>query len=121
VFDLDTNEKKVDLADDDVFQVIPARRSEAGHQLHKTFGRPNKPTGDALCFIILKLDMQTIFYPDLHLDRHIRIWWHPVRMDPDFAFFDDIAHPTGDGDAEKVPATARQGRRRGQCSRVKTT
>lgn len=66
-------------------------------------GKKGRRRRDVLCFIILKLDMQTILNPDLHLYRHIRIGRHPITMNPNLPLLDDIAHPTGNRHAQKVP------------------
>lgn len=103
MFDLDSNEEEVYLADDDVFQVV----SRADQVSTGCSGREREERHDVLCFIILKLDMQTILDPNLHLDRHIRIRRHPIAVYPDFTFLYDVAHPACDGYPEKVSDAVR--------------
>jgi hypothetical protein len=99
VFDLDADEEEVYFADDDVFEVVSGvvGRQELGEK------EKEKGKGNLLCFIILKLDMQTILNPDLHLYRHIRIRRHPITMNPNLPLLDDIAHPARNRHAKKVP------------------
>lgn len=47
--------------------------------------------------------MQAILNPNLHLDRRVDVWWHPVRVDPELALFDNLAHPPRERYPDKVP------------------
>lgn len=89
-----------------------SRLSPYNRQLHMLNLQPNQqeiypPHNNILQMIlrlgILKLDMQTILNPDIHLDRTVRLRRHPVRIDPYVLLADHVRHPSGDCDADKVP------------------
>lgn len=75
VFDLDADQKEIDLSNNDIFQVVSCLEV-SDHQK-----RP-KVTGDILGLVVLELDMQAILNADLHLDGIIAVGRHPVRVHP---------------------------------------
>ena len=73
MFDLDAYQQEVDLADDDVLEVIPA--------FALAMNRATPPC-HVLRLVVLELDMQAVLDTDFHLDRVVAVGWHPVRMYP---------------------------------------
>lgn len=51
---------------------------------------------------ILKLDMQTILYTNIHLDRAVVFRRHAVGIHPEIFLADDVGHAPGDGDADEI-------------------
>lgn len=119
VLDLDPHEEEVDLADDDVLEVVPWRSGRQRGVSHQgEIKRPARArealaarreaswrTGtDSLCLVVLELDVEAVLDANLHLDRVGDVGWHPVRVDPQLLLLDDVGHPSRDGHADEVPA-----------------
>ena len=96
VLDLYADEQEVDLADDDILQMIPA--------LSKVSTLKRRRCRYALRFVVLELDVQAVFNPDLHFDGIVAIWRHAEGMDPYVLVFRDVGHPPRYCDPYKVPA-----------------
>lgn len=77
MLDLESDEQKVDAADNDVLEVVFA-------------------------LAVLELDVQTVLDTDVHLDAAVHLGGDAVAVDPDVLFADNVSHAAGDGDADKV-------------------
>jgi hypothetical protein len=98
VFDLDADEEEVDLANDNIFEVVPGTmlavyRVRGGQEIDL----------DSLCLVVFELNMQAILDSDLHLDTHVGIRWHSIRMYPDFSLLDHLAYPPGKRHSKVIP------------------
>ena len=96
VLDLYADEQEVDLADDDVLQVISA--------LPKVSTAKRRRCRYALGFVVLELNVQAVFDPNLHFNGIIAIWRHAEGMDPYVLVLRDVGHPPRYCDPHKVPA-----------------
>ena len=59
---------------------------------------------DILGLVVLELDVQTVFDPNLHFNGIIAIWRHAEGMDPYVLVLRDVGHPPRYCDPHKVPA-----------------
>lgn len=57
---------------------------------------------DALGFVVLELNVKTIFNPYFHLDGIITVRRHPIGVDPEVFLFDYIRHTSGDGYTNEI-------------------
>ena len=56
-----------------------------------------------LGFGIFKLDVQTVFNPDIHLDRAVVLRRHTIGIDPEILLAHDVGHSSGDRHADEIP------------------
>lgn len=87
VLDFDPDQQEVDLPNNHVFKVVSNKNAHQEKPLkpvffgfgvywgsNEDFNRQGKAILILLGFIVFKLNMQTVFYSDLHLDRVVDIW-----------------------------------------------
>ena len=55
-----------------------------------------------LALTILKLNVQTVLNPDIHLDATVRLGRYSVAVDPDLFLAHDVGHAPRDEDADVV-------------------
>lgn len=74
MLDLDPDQQEVDLPNNHVLEVVSNKETHQGKQLkvaaekNKDLNRKDIPKLILLGFIVFKLDVQTVFYANLHLD-----------------------------------------------------
>lgn len=76
VLDLDAHEQEVDLAYDDILQVISLAACIS--DVEEREGQIGYGTRYALGFVVLELNVKTVLDTDLHLDGVIAVGWHAV-------------------------------------------
>lgn len=54
-------------------------------------------------FVVFKLNVETVFYADLHLDAVVGLWGHFVGMNPELLLLNEVRQPPCHGDANDVP------------------
>lgn len=59
--------------------------------------------GYLLGLIILKLDVQAVLNPNLHLDGGVQLWVRAERVDYNVHLFDDIIEAAADGSSKEIP------------------
>ena len=82
MLDLDSDQQEVDLADDDVFQVVSGLRQRSCSLREQAY---------VLGLIVLELDVQAILNADFHFDRVVAVWRHAVGMYPNVPL---LGHPS---------------------------
>lgn len=60
------------------------------------------PTPYLLGLVVLKFNVQAVLNTDFHFDRVVDIRWHPIRVDPDILFMNEIGKTTRYGNTHKV-------------------
>ena len=74
MLDLDPDQQEVDLPNNHVLEVVSNKETHQDKQLkvaaekNKDLNRKDIPKVILLGFIVFKLDVQTVFYANLHLD-----------------------------------------------------
>lgn len=96
MLNLDAHEQEVDLAHDNILQVVSATRRRI------RTGAESSEEQISLRLVVLELDVQAVLNSDLHLDRVVRVWWHAERVHPDVLLLDDVGHPSRDGHSDEV-------------------
>jgi hypothetical protein len=77
VLDLQTDEQKVDAADNDILQVVFA-------------------------LAVFEFNVQAVLDTDVHLDDAVGLRGHAVRVDPEILFAYNVLHAATHGDTDKV-------------------
>lgn len=57
----------------------------------------------SLGFVVLKLNVQTVLDPDLHLDGRVQLWVRAQRVDHDVHLLDNIVEAAADGGTKEIP------------------
>lgn len=105
MLDLDSYKEKVDLANDDILEVISVQNrnrkfslSRYGDYLQVRYWTLQ----DSLALVVFKLDVKAIFNAYFHFDRIIAVRRHAVRVNPDVLFFGHVGHAPPEQNAKKV-------------------
>lgn len=71
MLNLDADEQEINLANNDILQVVPVELHNQSTGRSAKYGsrqNSNAVGKDGLRLVVLKLDVQTVFNSDLHLD-----------------------------------------------------
>lgn len=59
--------------------------------------------GHLLGLVVLKLDVQTVLNPNLHLDRGVQLWVRAECVNYNVHLFDNIIEAAADGGSKEIP------------------
>lgn len=67
-------------------------------------GSTPRGPGYLLGFIVLKLNVQAVLDPHLHLDGGVQLWVRAEGVDYDVHLLDDVIEAAADGGSKEIPA-----------------
>lgn len=108
VLDLDPHKQEVNLAHNDVLEVVPGRRDRGNLQQdaarHVALHIVMRHDGPLLGLVVLKLDVQAVLNSHLHLDRVVHVWVGGELVDDQLILLHQVRQATDYCHPEEVPA-----------------
>lgn len=108
MLNLDADQKEIDLADNNVLQVVSINRKDILLDVwfDALLSKHEKAMQTKVLavpgFVVFELDVKAVLDSDLHLNRVVAIWGHDIRVHPDVLLLDYISHSTQNRNSYKV-------------------